>query len=65
MPYMDIVVMGQCAKDISRGRGSGHFAFPELGLNADFELSEKFHPTAELEIAVGHWPFSDQFAPFG
>ena len=20
---------------------------------------------AELEIAVGHWPFSDQFAPFG
>ena len=22
-------------------------------------------PTAELEIAVGHWPFSDQFSPFG
>ena len=20
---------------------------------------------AELEIAVGHWPFSNQFAPFG
>ena len=20
---------------------------------------------AELEIAVGHWPFSDQFVPFG
>ena len=20
---------------------------------------------AELEIAVGHWPFSDQFSPFG
>ena len=23
------------------------------------------HHPAELEIAVGHWPFSDQFAPFG
>ena len=22
-------------------------------------------PHTELEIAVGHWPFSNQFAPFG
>ena len=22
-------------------------------------------PHTELEIAVGHWPFYDQFAPFG
>ena len=25
--------------------GGGYFAFPELGLNADFELNEKLHPT--------------------
>ena len=31
-----------------------------------FELDINFmYHNAELEIAVGHWPFSDQFAPFG
>ena len=34
------------------------------GLQLFLDFQKKFM-IPELEIAVGHWPFSDQFAPYG